>query len=188
MRANMLGMAILCGGASSRMGVDKGGLDWLGRRGVDRLAETGRQLRAAHILTVGSQDFGLPRTVEQPPRSGPVAGALAGARALRDLACQRALIVAVDAPTLTPEDLGPLLALAGGVTAYEGLHLPFLADIQALEAVDGARGDWPIRRLLDRAGARWLPAPQGAGTRLRGANTPEERDALLAELATRSGA
>ena len=39
----------------------------------------------------------------------------------------------------------------------------------------------PIRRLAETAGVARLPVPPGAQARLRGANTPEERAALLAE-------
>ena len=37
---------------------------------------------------------------------------------------------------------------------------------------------WPLRRLVERAGFVPLPVPEGAMARLRGANTPEEREAL----------
>ena len=51
---------------------------------------------------------------------------------MRGLGAARALVLAVDAPTLTPADLAPLLAVAGAGAAYEGLHLPMVAALDAL--------------------------------------------------------
>ncbi|HEY0651236.1 NTP transferase domain-containing protein, partial [Phenylobacterium sp.] len=48
-----LGVVILTGGASSRMGADKAALLWGGRRAVDRLADLARELGAAAVLTSG---------------------------------------------------------------------------------------------------------------------------------------
>ena len=96
---------------------------------------------------------------------------LAGARAL---GTARLLVLAVDAPTITPGDLAPLLATGG---CYEGLPLPMVLDAAALPA--DAEAGWPLRRLVERAGLVALPVPDGALQRLRVANTPEERDGLL---------
>ena len=44
-----------------------------------------------------------------------------------------------------------------------------------------ARDDWPLRRLVERAGLAQFAAGAAIQDRLRGANTPEERDRLLRE-------
>ncbi len=44
-----------------------------------------------------------------------------------------------------------------------------------------AQSDWPLRRLADQMGLSRLPCPSPARERLAGANTPLERDALLAQ-------
>jgi molybdopterin-guanine dinucleotide biosynthesis protein A len=80
----------------------------------------------------------------------------------------------VDAPTVTVQDLAPLLASRGAV--FDGLPLPMMISRAAVPAA--ARGDWPLRRFVERAGLAVLPLPEGAFARLRGANTPDERDAL----------
>lgn len=178
-----LGAIILSGGASSRMGADKALMDWLGRRAVDRVADLALEVGAKIVVTVGTADYGLPLVVEETPLGGPVGGVLAGAVALRDAGCLHALVLAVDAPSLTAEDLAPLLA-AGG--AYEGLHFPLVVALDALPS--DARADWPMARLIERAGVVRLAAPPTAQARLRGANTPQERQALLAELAARASA
>jgi molybdenum cofactor guanylyltransferase len=179
----LLGVMILCGGASRRMGADKGAQGWLGRRAVDRVADLAAGLGAAAVVTVGPADYGLPFVPDEPEPRGPVGGVLAGAAALGRAGCGRALVLAVDAPTILAEDLAPLLAQPGPGAAFEGLHLPLVVEIAAIPA--DAQADWPVARLAERCGAVRLPAPPGAAARLRGANTPDERAALLAELAAR---
>lgn len=151
------------------MGRDKAVLDWDGRRAVDRVADLARAVGAEALVTAGA-DLGLPWVPDDEAGAGPVGGVLAGARTL---GTARLLVLAVDAPTVTAEDLAPLLA-AGG--CYEGLPVPMVVTAAALPA-DAAPG-WPLRRLAERAGLVSLPVPHGAMARLRGANTPEEREAL----------
>lgn len=165
-----LGGIILCGGGSRRMGRDKAVLDWDGQRAVDRVAALARAVGAQALVTAGA-DLGLPWVPDDEAGAGPVGGVLAGAKAL---GTERLLVLAVDAPTLTAEDLAPLLA-AGGY--YEGLPVPMVVETAALPA--DAQDGWPLRRLVERAGLAALPVPEGAMARLRGANTPEERSSLL---------
>lgn len=164
-----LGAIILCGGGSRRMGRDKALLDWDGQRAVDRVAALARAAGAMALVTAGA-DLGLPWVPDEAAGAGPVGGVLAGARAL---GTARLLVLAVDAPTVTIEDLAPLLA-AGGY--YEGLPVPMVVEAAALPA--DAQAGWPLRRLVERAGLVALPVPEGAMARLRGANTPEEREVL----------
>jgi molybdopterin-guanine dinucleotide biosynthesis protein A len=165
-----LGAIILCGGASRRMGRDKAVLDWDGARAVDRVAALARAVGAEALVTAGA-DLGLPWVPDDAAFAGPVGGVLAGARAL---GTARLLVLAVDAPTVMAEDLAPLL-VGGGY--YEGLPVPMVFEAAALP-VDAEAG-WPLRRLVERAGLTALPVPAGAMGRLRGANTPEEREGLL---------
>ena len=182
----VLGSIILTGGAASRMGADKGALPWLGLRAVDRVAALARAAGAQVIVSVGTTDYGLPFVADEPPLGGPVGGVLAGANALQAAGCGRALVLAVDAPTIRLGDIEPLLNEVGVGAAFEGLHLPMVLDIAALPA--DAQAGWPMARLADRAGLIRLICPPEARARLRGANTPTERDALLAELAASKAA
>jgi len=170
------GALILTGGGSRRMGRDKAALDWDGARAVDRVAELARTVGARAVLMVGA-DLGLPFVPDPEPGAGPVGGVLAGAAALRALGLERALILAVDAPTLTVEDLTLLLAAEAPGAAFEGLPLPMVLPFSALP--EGAEAGWPLRRLVERAGLLVVAVPVGAEARLRGANTPEELAALL---------
>lgn len=164
-----LGAIILCGGGSRRMGRDKALLDWDGRRAVDRVADLARAAGAAGLVTAGA-DLGLPWVPDDEAGAGPVGGVLAGARAL---GTARLLVLAVDAPTVTLEDLAPLLASGG---FYAGLPVPMVVEAAALPG--DAEAGWPLRRFVERAGLKSLPVPEGALARLRGANTPEEFRAL----------
>ncbi len=180
------GAMILTGGASRRMGAEKAALDWLGQRAVDRVAAVAATAGLDPILTVGPEDYGYLRVVDEPPLGGPTGGVLAGAAALAQAGCQRAVVLAVDAPSLTAEDLSLLLAQGGAGAAFEGLHLPLVVGLSAIPVE--AEAGWPLGRLAERTGVVRLPCPPGAAGRLRGANTQEERQALLSELAERQNA
>jgi molybdopterin-guanine dinucleotide biosynthesis protein A len=173
-----LGAIILAGGASRRMGADKASLDWNGRRAVDRLADLAAEAGCAFTVVAGA-DHGLP-FVPDPPGKGPVGGVLAGVEALKARGLKRALVLAVDAPTLRVGDLAPLLAADAPGAAFAGLTMPMVVDIAAVPAA--AMGDWSMFFLIDVAGLAVVESDPGARPRIRGANTPEERAALLAEL------
>lgn len=181
-----LGAVILVGGTSSRMGRDKATLVWNGRGAVERLAEVAQGVGARAVVTAGQGDFGLPRIDDPSPGGGPVPGIVAGLGAIRAAGCDRVLVLAVDAATLTPEDLAPLLAAVSPGAAYDDLNLPLVIDAGA--APPDAGVGWPVRRLVAEAGLARLPVPPGAADRLRGANTPEERERLLAALLVRESA
>jgi molybdopterin-guanine dinucleotide biosynthesis protein A len=173
-----LGGVILAGGASRRMGQDKAVLDWNGRRAVDRLAALATAAGCEWVLTAG-RAYGLPY-VPDPPEKGPVAGVLAAVSALRTRGLDRALVLAVDAPTLRLADLAPLLAAPAPGAAYDGLPLPMVVKLEAVPAA--AAGDWPLFRLVEQSGLVRIACPAPVQARARGANTPEERTALLDEL------
>jgi molybdopterin-guanine dinucleotide biosynthesis protein A len=176
----VLGAVILTGGASRRMGADKATELWLGVRAVDRIAQTGRSCGAAHVVTAGGADYGLPHSPDATPFGGPVGGVMAGAAALRKAGCDRGLILAVDAPTLSPDDLADLLAQPWPGGVFEGLHLPMVIDLDALPP--DAQADWPLARLAERAGLARLACREDRRAHVRGANTPQEREALLLSL------
>jgi molybdopterin-guanine dinucleotide biosynthesis protein A len=169
---------ILCGGSSSRMGADKARLDWNGVSAIDRLLTLSRDLGIQMVLTAGA-DHGLPAVLDASPGEGPCGGILAAVPQLRAAGYARALVLAVDAPTVTASDIRPLLEARGPGTAYEGLPLPMVIDLAAVPAATQAQ--WPLKRLVQAAGLVVLPCSDQAKPRLRGANTPEERLRLLAE-------
>ncbi len=171
------GGLILAGGASRRMGRDKAVMDWAGRRAVDRIFDLARQVCGGAVLVAGG-DYGLPFVADPRAGAGPVAGVLAGLAALRTEGCRTALVLAVDAPTLTRADLAPLLAASPPGAAYEGFPLPMVIALAAIPAE--AEGSWPLRRLVERASLAQLTCPAPVALRARGANTLAEHEALLA--------
>jgi molybdopterin-guanine dinucleotide biosynthesis protein A len=172
-----IGALILTGGASSRMGTDKACLDWNGARAVDLCAALAAAIGADPVVTVGRRSLGYPHVSDETPLAGPVGGIVTGARALIAAGCRRALVLAVDAPTIRPDDLAALLAAPDPGAAFADVHLPMLLELARLPA-DAAPG-WPIRRLVAVAGLAWLAPRPDQAARLRGANTPAERDGLL---------
>jgi molybdopterin-guanine dinucleotide biosynthesis protein A len=169
-----LGAIILTGGASRRMGADKAAQDWGGLRAIDRVAMLARAVGAEVVLSAGG-DYGLPCVPDPALYAGPVAGVLAGVGTLRAQGLSRSLVLAVDAPTLRPQDLAPLLAESGAF--YSGFPLPMILPFDGLP--EDAEANWPLRRFVDRAGLKQLDCPPEIARRARGANTPEERAALL---------
>lgn len=168
---------ILVGGASSRMGADKAVQDWGGRRAVDRVADVARAVGAEPVVTVGGAELGLPHVLEDAP-GGPVGGVCAGAAALRRAGATRALVLATDAPTLLPSDLERLLAASAPGAAYAHLHFPMVLELAGIPA--DAQPNWSVARLIAAMDLQLIEAAPHAVPRLRGANTPAERAALLA--------
>lgn len=173
-----MGALILTGGASARMGADKGALDWAGRRAVDWVSDLAYAAGANPVFTVGAVDYGPPNVADA-SRAGPVGGVLRGAAHLAEAGCERALVLAVDAPTLCRTDLAPLLVAPGAGAVFDGFFLPMVLRLSPLpaEAVAG----WPVARLVERAGLARIICEFEAQGRVRGANTAAERIALLRE-------
>jgi molybdopterin-guanine dinucleotide biosynthesis protein A len=170
------GAVILAGGASSRMGTDKALLDCGGERAIDRVASLARAAGAQTVIVSGG-DYGLPFFPDpEGPQSGPLGGLLAGCAALRDLGMDRALILTVDAPTVELADLAPLLAASHPGAVYGEQRLPLVVWLDAVP--EGLPANAPVRRLAEQAGLTPLSPPNDAEARLRGANTPQEWQAL----------
>jgi pimeloyl-ACP methyl ester carboxylesterase len=167
---------ILAGGASSRMGEDKALMDWGGKRAIDRVADLARDAGAGFVLVAG-RDYGLPFIPDPEPLAGPVAGLMASAHDLIRRGFTRALVLAVDAPTLRVEDVSPLLAAPGLGAIYQDMPLPMVLSLSAIPA--DATSNWPLRRIAERAGFVALPCPGPTRARARGANTVEEHLRLL---------
>jgi molybdenum cofactor guanylyltransferase len=164
-----LAAIILAGGRSQRMGQDKASLVWNGQTSIDRLAAISAARGVTKVMVAGG-DYGLPFTPDPVVFGGPVGGLLAAATALRG--ARRLLVLAVDAPTLTPEDLDPLLSAPAPGAAYAFLPLPMVVSYDALPW--GLAADASLRRFITEAGLSEVRAPPSALIRLRGANTLEE--------------
>lgn len=125
MEAGQLGVIILAGGRSTRMGADKAAVRVDGVRLVDALlASLPPDLPR---VVVSPFDLGVPTVSEDPPFGGPVAGIAAGCEALHT---ELIGVLAVDAPASA--SLLPQLTRA--VLGTEA-HAP--ADAAAVRAADG---------------------------------------------------
>lgn len=161
------------------MGRDKALVEWGGRRAVDVVADLAASAGAQPVLTAGG-DYGLGFVLDPEPRAGPVAGLIAGARALSSKGCDRILVLAVDAPTLTVDDLRPLLDAAAPGAVYAGYPLPMVVDVDALPVEVGPNE--PLRRFTEVTSLGAIVPPPGLELRLRGANTPVEWARLARDL------
>ena len=173
-----LGIVVLAGGRSTRMGADKAQVTVDGRRLIDRLWNS----LPSHCprVAVASKNLGVPTVSETPPFGGPVAGIAAG---LIELETEWVAVLAVDAPGSAA--LLPQLAEAIGgadcavVVNAEGFDEPLCvlwrqASLLAAMAQTGTR-NMPAGSLL-----------RAAGQVVRVPGTGAERDfdtpAQLAEL------
>jgi molybdopterin-guanine dinucleotide biosynthesis protein A len=179
---------LLTGGASRRLGQDKGALVLAGT--TESLAgRTARLLAsvAGPALEVGPGHSGLPARPEDPPGTGPLVAMAAGTRRLRALGWTGAAVVlATDLPNLTPEFLVWLTSrpsprsvipmLDGVPQTLCARYAPEDLDL-AVELV--ASGKRAMRDLLDRIDAelvgpdRWEAAAGGHHV-LRDIDTPAD--------------
>jgi molybdopterin-guanine dinucleotide biosynthesis protein A len=159
------------------MGDDKARLDWNGVRAVDRVASLARAITKGPVFTVGVADYGLPLVPDDAPGAGPVGGVIKGCAVLAEMNIAFALVLAVDAPTILPADLEPLMRCEGPGACFADLYLPMLLRVRAIPPE--AEASWPVARLAERAGLARLACPEEARARVRGANTPGEMASLL---------
>lgn len=156
MRAGRLGVIVLAGGRSRRMGADKAQVRLNGVRLVDALLES-LPASSPHVV-VSPFDLGIPTVSETPPFGGPVAGIAAG---LAHLETELVGVLAVDAPfsaQLLPNLVSVLdaqCAQVAVVEAADGFIQPLCAVWRrdALESAlsqVGAR-DVAVKRLLHAA-------------------------------------
>jgi molybdopterin-guanine dinucleotide biosynthesis protein A len=148
---------LLTGGASRRLGQDKGTLvldgaqESLARRTARLLAEV-----AQPVLEVGPGHSGLPAVLEDPPGAGPLVALAAGARELRAQGWTGPTVVlATDLPRLTRKFLAWLAAYptTGSVIPVVDGHPQTLCARYAAPDLDvavelAARGRRALRELL----------------------------------------
>lgn len=162
-----MGVIILAGGRSTRMGADKAQVKVDGVRLVDQIL-AGLDDETPYVV-VSPFDLGIPTVSEEPPFGGPVAGIAAGAAALDT---DFKAVLSVDAPA-SPGLLGKLKAALESsssdvavVQAADGFLQPLCAVWTAagLDAALGTLGDVrdaPAKRLIGAARSRVEVAGDG---------------------------
>ena len=189
---------ILSGGRSSRMGVDKGALDYHGRSMIAQAATLLAPF-CAEIRVSCRAEQTLPEDARHLTRLhdifldlGP-AGGILSAFAQQPQASW--LVFACDLPLVTPEALSRLCAGRNPLkfaTAYTSTHDGFPEPLLALYEPKArcrllqflALGKTCPRKMLINSPTQLLP---GYGSWLDNCNTPEERQAALRQLAEEKG-
>lgn len=200
----MTTIAILAGGASRRMGVDKAALILQGRTLLDRAIDVALAV-SPNVLVVGGEagrrragdeDAGRPESgphaevrfvADDLPGQGPLGGLVT---ALRHSGTS-VLAIACDMPWLTSEALRWLIELdgeihadapqLGTVTTWHGQLEPLFsiyrpACLPLMEA-RLARGERALHRFIQASGFRTLDVPAWVGEQLANVNTPEAWEA-----------
>jgi len=180
---------ILAGGQSTRMGADKGALEYHGRPQAAMLHELlarhcGQVFASINPAQAQAKPYtALPVIVDALPRGGPATGLLSAAQAYPAAAW---LVVAVDLVALDDRTLSALVAgrrVSAAATAFrhaDGTIEPLCAiwepAAQALLADRVACGDASPRRCLEAADVELLVCPEPRA--LRSVNSPQERARL----------
>jgi len=160
---NELGVLILAGGQSQRMGMDKALLPFEGRTFIECLVDQCCRLSRHVVVSIGrdmhwlrdrfdsSESFGdVIWAEDQHHEKGPLAGIEAGLRALEPV-CRFGFVVGCDVPVLKP------------TLAQELLRIAKQNDCRAVTPVDGARifgmtavyrtDSWPVASALIEQGS-----------------------------------
>ncbi len=186
--------AVLAGGQSRRMGVDKSLLIYRGKPLLEHIV--GQLHRLADEVLIGSNDpirhgvLGVRVVPDEEPGQGPLMGIFSCVRAARH---DRVLVTACDIPDLPVDLLRDLLRQARHADVVLPRHsdgrlepLPAVYTRRALPALEATlrRGNRRIVDILQEPGLRTLFVPLPEGMIDRHFNTPEEyRRALLQESA-----
>ena len=179
---------VLAGGSSSRMGVDKPGLEVAGRPMIDHvvtaLAETG----VDQVVVSGRVVDGVDSIPDPPRLAGPVAGLLA---AFRHLPGRDVLLVATDQPMVAPATLRRLLDETGDAVVPVDVARQTTCAVYrhacypALERLVASDPKPSLQRLLDHvatteiAPATWRRWGED-GRSWRSIDTPDELSAIRA--------
>ena len=161
---------VLSGGQSRRMQTDKAALEIDGK---SLLAHAENLLGASGcqpVLVSGRPD--LPNGIaDTHPGGGPAHAILDAADAMPEQ-CRGLIIIPVDMPGLTPQDLEPLMARDAQAVHWNEFQLPLFL---RADLVRPPRDDiWSVKRLLSLQETATLPIDSSRQRRFSNLNTPED--------------
>ncbi len=176
--------AVLCGGASSRMGRDKATLDLRGRPMVQWVVDAMKEAGAKTVVALGDRpDLQLPVLVDREPGSGPL-GAIIGAIEQYGTL----LVCPCDVPMVSSQLLREIISSAGAakepvVLAHSG-HLEPLIGLYKEESLEllkigyskGARGPKMALNIQDYHTVHVAPDC------VQNVNTPEDFESLFSKF------
>lgn len=189
-RPPLYGLA-LCGGRGTRLGADKGSLDYHGRPQAHWLCDLLAAVCDRVFLSLRADQAGqgvyadLPAIVDRPDVGGPAAGLLAAWDRIGEVAW---LVVAADMPLIDPPLLATLVqardprATATAFRHPDGTPEPLCTiwEPRARALVEAARPRFSLRDVLAAADTKLVdPADP---SQLRSVNTPEDDRAVRARL------
>lgn len=180
------GVLILCGGKSSRMGSDKGLLEFRGHTLIEHVLKAVSALEIPIVLVGKPQlyaRFGYPVVQDEVAEQGPMRGILSG---MKSVEWDRALVLSCDAPFVSTELLRHLLEEMGTFDAIipetDGKFHPLIGayscHIQATIETLLSEKIFRMSALLDAVNSRILDLsnhPEFADEKLYvNLNTPDE--------------
>ncbi|MBV8527837.1 MAG: molybdenum cofactor guanylyltransferase [Candidatus Dormibacteraeota bacterium] len=179
-----LTVAVLCGGASRRMGTDKRDMTLEGQSLLDRAIARITPIAATVILASGHEPVARPWTLtvtDERDARGPLAGIVASLERSPHPLCA---VVAADMPDIDPDLLRTLASKCTGADAalplsehgIEPLHAVYARSALRTLRAAAASPDQSVRSALLRLRVRYVDASAlGASPRFaRNLNTPED--------------
>lgn len=181
---------ILAGGKSSRMGRDKGLLEFEGKTFIERIMESISPLVDSMIIVSSNEEydqFGVRRVEDIIPEAGPLAGVYSG---LFFSETDDNLIISCDVPLITAPVLKLLIEAKDNSEVIQlesqGKTLPLIARYKKScqhsfkELLD--QGERRLRTAIDQGSCITLPVPQHLARHVVNINTPEQLKALKDNL------
>jgi molybdopterin-guanine dinucleotide biosynthesis protein A len=179
---------LLAGGESRRMGRDKATIEFQGEPLWRRQLELLRTLAVEKIIVSARQrpewlPDGVDLLLDDPPSRGPLSGLT---KALGAMGTTHLVVVAVDMPFITADELRELIPLAEpgrGVVPTIGERAEPLAAIYPAEAAEEFRAalagsnfslQFVVRTLAASAKVKLMPVGDSAAVRYRNLNTCED--------------
>ena len=188
---------MLCGGRGTRLGVDKGALDYHGRAQAHWLRDLLAAVCGDAFVSIRRDQrdhriyAGVPAIIDRPGAYGPAAGLLAAWDAAPDAAW---LLVAADMPLVDAPLLATLVqardptATATAFRHPDGTPEPLCTiwEPRARALVEASRPRFSLRDVLAAADSKLIDPPDPS--QLRSVNTPEDDRAVRSRLARLAGA
>jgi len=173
--------AVLAGGRSSRMGVDKAAIEVDGVTMFDRVVAALRHAGCSPVVSVGGRSRpSVDHVADLHPQEGPLGGIVTALAHAGELEAEAVVVVACDMPSLSGRTISQLVEAhrsgGGRVVAGEGERVEPMCALWpvaiATEVNDMFEsGERSVARVLDRLVP--IVVPVGASV-LANINTPEE--------------
>lgn len=169
---------MLAGGQSQRMGTDKANLDWQGKTWLAHMVETLQHAGAQKVVVCRNTPTAFPTVADIIPSAGPLAGIHAALSFTLNNESLPLLVVPVDIPEASAEQLARLLVSAQevDVVTYQDSPLPCFVNsslamfTQLTALLENPSESKALRRWFDDLKVQTIAAP----VPFRNLNTPDD--------------